>query len=63
MSKQMGSLRANMGWFLQILGMVVTGAALLIGLGYGVLRAEVFILALGGGIFLLGRYLSNSGEG
>ena len=49
--------RAYIGWIFQILGMVVTGAALLIGLGYGVLRAEVFILALGGALFLFGRFL------
>jgi hypothetical protein len=56
-------MRANLGWLLQLLGMVVTGAALLIGLGYGVLRAEVFILAIGGGLFLLGRYLASPHRG
>ncbi len=58
----MGVFRANMGWLLQVLGMVVTGAALLIGVGYGVLRAEVFILGLGGVLFLLGRRLSKNSQ-
>ena len=58
----MGLFRANMGWLLQLLGMVVTGAALLIGVGYGVLRAEVFILGIGGAIFLLGRRLAQDSE-
>lgn len=46
---------------LQFLGMVVVGAALLVGLIQDALRAEVAMLAIGSGLFLVGRRLGKSG--
>ena len=47
----------NLGWGLQLLALVVVGSALLIGLAYESMSAEITMLAVGGGIFLLGRWL------
>jgi len=47
----------NVGWGLQILALIVVGSALLIGLAYESMSAELTMLAVGGGIFLLGRWL------
>jgi hypothetical protein len=47
----------DLGWTLQILAMVVVGAALMVGLAYDALRAEVALLGVGGALFLLGRWL------
>ncbi len=47
----------SLGWTLQFIGLVVVGSALLMGLLEGALRAEVVMLAVGGGLFLLGRWL------
>jgi hypothetical protein len=47
----------GLGWTLQVAALVVVGLALLVGLVYGQLRAEVALLALGGGLFLIGRRL------
>lgn len=47
----------NLGWGLQILALVVVGSALLIGLVYGSMQAELTMLAVGGALFLVGRYL------
>ncbi len=46
-----------LGWTLQFLALVVVGSALLVGLAYDALRAELAMLAGGGGLFLLGRWL------
>ncbi len=54
---QGGALAQNLGWTLQFLGLAVVGAALLVGLAYDALRAEVALLGVGGAIFLLGRWL------
>jgi hypothetical protein len=51
------SLRKNLGWTLQFLALVLVGTALLVGLVYDALRTEVAMLAVGGGLFLLGRQL------
>jgi hypothetical protein len=50
-------MRAGFGWMLQLFGLVVVGAALLVGLIQDALRAEVAMLAIGSGLFLLGRRL------
>ena len=50
-------MRESFGWILQFLGMVVVGAALLVGVFQDALRAEVVMLAIGSGLFLLGRVL------
>jgi hypothetical protein len=47
----------NLGWTLQVLGLLVVAAALPVGLLYNALRTEVGMLAVGGGLFLLGRWL------
>lgn len=50
-------MRRSLAWLFQVLGLVVVGAALLVGLLHDALRTEVAMLAGGGGIFLLGRWL------
>ena len=45
----------SLGWLLQVGGMVLVGTALLVGFLYEALRAEVVMLGVGGGLFLLGR--------
>ncbi|MEZ5332966.1 MAG: hypothetical protein R2991_13160 [Thermoanaerobaculia bacterium] len=47
----------SLGWTLQLLALVLVGSALLVGLAYDALRTEVALLAVGGGLFLLGRKL------
>ena len=53
-------MRASLGWVLQFVGMVVVGSALLVGLLHDALRAEVAMLAVGSGLFLLGRRFEKS---
>lgn len=48
----------TLGWLLQSLALVVVGTALLVGLFYDALRAEIGLLAFGGLMFLLGRKLN-----
>ena len=52
---------ASFGWILQLAGMGVVGSALLVGVFQDALRAEVVMLAVGSGLFLLGRRLEKSG--
>ena len=47
----------EVGWTLQLLALVVVGSALLIGLAYESMSAELTLLALGGVLFLVGRKL------
>ena len=47
----------SLAWALQVLGLVVVGAALLVGLAYDALATEVRMLAGGGLAFLLGRWI------
>jgi hypothetical protein len=47
---------------MQVGALVVVGSALLVGLIYDALRAEVAMLAVGGALFLLGRWLEGSEE-
>ena len=49
--------RPGLAWGLQLVALVIVGAALPIGLVYDALRVEVSLLAVGGGLFLLGRWL------
>jgi len=46
------------GWWLQLSALILVGTALLVGLAYDALRTEIAMLATGGGMFLLGRWLS-----
>jgi hypothetical protein len=55
-----GSSIKTIGWTLQFLALVVVGTALLVGLVYDALRTEIAMLAVGGGLFLLGRQLLGS---
>ncbi|MCZ6508195.1 MAG: hypothetical protein O7A98_00740 [Acidobacteria bacterium] len=55
-----GSWSKSLGWTLQFLALVIVGTALLVGLVYDALRTEVAMLAVGGGLFLLGRQLLGS---
>lgn len=50
------------GRLLQIAGMIILPAALLYGLTTGNVRYEVFLLALGGALFLAGRMLVRDPE-
>ena len=47
----------NLGWSLQLLALVVVGSALLVGLAHGSMSAELSMLAVGGALFLFGRWL------
>ncbi len=47
----------NLAWTLQVLALVIVGAALLIGLVYDEIRTEIAMLGVGGAIFLFGRWL------
>lgn len=50
---------ASLGWSLQLLALVLVGSGLLIGLFYDQIRAELAVCALGGTLFLLGRWLQS----
>ena len=50
---------ATLGWTLQILALLLVGAALPFGLVTGRIRTEVLLLGIGGLSFLLGRWLSS----
>lgn len=47
----------NVGWGLQLIALVIVGSALLIGLAYESMGAELTMLAVGGLLFLVGRNL------
>jgi hypothetical protein len=54
------SFSKSLGWTFQFLALVIVGTALLVGLVYDALRGELIMLAIGGGLFLLGRQLQGS---
>ncbi len=47
----------SLAWTLQVLALIIVGTALLIGLVYDEIRTEIAMLAVGGAVFLLGRWL------
>lgn len=47
----------SLGWTLQLLALVIVGSALLLGLAYDEIRMELAVAAVGGSLFLLGRWL------
>ena len=49
----------SLAWVLQFLALVLVGSGLLIGLVYDKIRLEIAICALGGALFLLGRWLQS----
>ena len=52
-------MRSSLGWFLQLLALALVGGSLLIGLVYDQIRAELAVCALGGVMFLFGRWLQS----
>jgi hypothetical protein len=53
----------SLAWALQLMALIVVGSALLIGLAYDALRAELTLLATGGVLFLAGRWLEGRSRG
>jgi len=53
-------MKQSLAWTLQFLALVIVGTALVVGLVYDELRIEVAMLALGGGLFLLGRRIEGA---
>ena len=47
----------NLGWSLQLFALVMVGSALLVGLAYKSMAAELTMLGIGGALFILGRWL------
>ena len=47
----------TLAWSLQFAALIVVGSALLIGLAYGSMQAELTMLAIGGVLFLAGRWI------
>lgn len=50
-------MTSGFGWFLQVLALVIVGSALLFGMAYNQIRLELAVAAVGGVLFLLGRWL------
>jgi hypothetical protein len=50
---------ASLGWVLQLLALALVGSGLLVGLIYNEIRTELAICAVGGVMFLLGRWLQS----
>jgi hypothetical protein len=49
----------GLGWFLQVLALVIVGSALLLGLIYDQIRVELGVAVAGGVLFLVGRWLQS----
>ena len=52
-------MRSSLGWFLQLLALALVGGSLLIGLVYDQIRVELAICAVGGVLFLAGKWLQS----
>jgi hypothetical protein len=52
----------HLGWALQLVALLIVGSALLIGLAYQSMGTELTMLAVGGGLFLVGRRLRSGSE-
>jgi hypothetical protein len=48
---------SGIGWFLQVLALVIVGSAFVLGMMYDQIRLELAVAAGGGVLFLLGRWL------
>ena len=48
---------SGIGWFLQVLALVIVGSALVLGMIYDQVRLELAVASAGGILFLLGRWL------
>lgn len=55
-------MRQTLAWLLQFFALVVVGSALLVGLVYDQIRTELVMMAVGGGLFLLGRWLQTQSD-
>lgn len=55
-------MTSSLGWTLQLLALALVGGGLLVGLFYDEVRAELAICAVGGALFLLGRWLQSRAE-
>lgn len=49
----------GLGWFLQVLALVIVGSALLFGLIHDQIRLELAIAGGGGLLFLVGKWLQS----
>jgi len=49
----------GLGWLFQVLALVIVASALLFGLIYDRIRLELAVAAVGGALFLLGRWLQS----
>jgi hypothetical protein len=49
----------GLGWFLQVLALVIVGSSLLFGMIYNQVRLELAVAAAGGVLFLLGKWLQS----
>jgi len=49
----------GLGWFLQVLALVIVGSALIFGMIYNQVRLELAVAAVGGALFLLGKWLQS----
>jgi hypothetical protein len=52
-------MRDGLGWFLQVLALVIVGSSLLFGLIYDQIRLELVVAAGGGLLFLVGKWLQS----
>jgi hypothetical protein len=52
-------MTSGLGWFLQVLALVIVGSALLFGMAYNQVRLELAVATVGGALFLLGRWLQS----
>lgn len=55
-------MTSSLAWVLQLLALALVGSGFLIGLVYNEVRAELAICAVGGVLFLLGRWLQGRAE-
>lgn len=53
---------SGLGWFLQVIALVVVGCALVFGMIHNQVRIELAVAGAGGALFLLGRWLHGRGE-
>lgn len=56
-------MKALVGRWLQVIGMIILPIGLMYGLALGEIRTEVKLLALGGFLFVLGWILSRDSRG
>ena len=54
-------MSTGLGWFLQVIALVMVGSALVFGLLYDRIRLELGVAAAGALLFLLGRWLQGRG--